>query len=129
MLGIARLKTKQPDAVTITRRPFRNKSDATLRKVMVNVQFDNGSHHNLVFIEYHFDGEEHKIKVQAHGNSKVCVPYLRTFTSTKLALQKELQTHKSIPRAIFKTTQAVGGVASSSCGGAALQKEEIRLSS
>ena len=97
--------------------PFRNKSDDTLRKVLVNIIHPDDSNHNLVFLHYYFTGVDHRIIVKPHQNAKNCVPYLRTFKSTKIALQNSLAATKSVSKALFETTKSVGGVEGSSCAG------------
>ena len=37
---------------------------------------------NLVYVMYSFIGEEHAIKVKPHGNSKINLPFIRTYKST-----------------------------------------------
>ena len=116
--GITSTKDQNPDTLFVTRRPYINKSDKTLHKVLVNVEFSNGDSHQLVFVKYFFDGPGHKVVVKTHGNSKISwVPYTRTFKSTKLALTQEMESTKSVRRAIFNVTKDVGDVDNSICCG------------
>ena len=116
--GIISTKDQNPDTLFVTRRPYINKSDKTLHKVLVDVEFSNGDSHKLIFVKYLFDGPGHKVVVKPHRNSKISwVPYTRTFKSTKLALTKEMETTKSVRRAIFTVTKDVGDVDNSICGG------------
>ena len=60
-------KCQAEDQITVVRRPFVNKSDNTLRKVVVSINDVNGQY-NLVFVKYEFSGASHKIVVKPHGN-------------------------------------------------------------
>ncbi|XP_066917468.1 uncharacterized protein [Clytia hemisphaerica] len=81
------------DMVIVTRRSYVNKSDGTLKRAFVSLSMNNQIH-NLVFLSYKFNGPEHEVKVQKHGNSKAPIPFLRTYTSTR---RKILKSVKSIP--------------------------------
>ena len=52
---ITSTKDKNPDTLFVTRRPYVNKSDKTLHKVPVNVEFSNWDTHKLAFVKYFFD--------------------------------------------------------------------------
>ena len=65
-----RVDDKADGSHQVCRRPYINKSDRSLRKTIVNVITPDGNHHNLVFVKYHFEGnEEHRVQVKPHGNS------------------------------------------------------------
>ena len=68
-------------------------------------------------MSYKFDGELDVINVLPHGNSKSKAPYIRTFKSTKISIQKELKGQKYVQRAMHNVTNNVGGLinVSSSC--------------
>ena len=66
--------------------------------------------HNLVFVQYVFDKDEHEIDVKKHGNSKGNTPYYRTSHQTKEILKQQCGKEKS-PTAIFhESIKNVGGV-------------------
>ena len=119
--------TPKEGTLTVVRRPFKNKSDDTVRKVMVNIINPDGSHFPLVYVHYYFIGPEHDVVVKPHLNSKTSIPYLRTFKSTRVALENEL-TNNQVKKSLFKVTESVGGVEEATCGGALprIHKEEER---
>ena len=104
------------DIVTI-RRTYNNFYDNSLHKIVVSIQYPSDEIFELVFVSYKFDGEPHVINVLPHANSKSKAPYIRTFKSTKISIQKELKGQKSVQRAMHNVTNNVGGLAnvSSSC--------------
>ena len=104
------------DIVTI-RRTYNNFYDNSLHKIVVSIQYPSDEIFELVFVSYKFDGEPHVINVLPHANSKSKAPYIRTFKSTKISIQKELKGQKSVQRAMHNVTNNVGGLVnvSSSC--------------
>ena len=104
------------DIVTI-RRTYSNLSDNSLHKTVVSIRYASDEIFELVFVSYKFDVEPHVINVLPHGNSKSKAPYIRTFKSTKISIQKELKGQKSVKRAMHNVTNNVGGLinVSSSC--------------
>ena len=66
--------------------------------------------HNLVFVQYVFDKNEHQINVAKHGNSKNNAPYYRTSEKTKEKL-KDQCSDKISPTAVFhESIHNEGGV-------------------
>lgn len=67
--------------------------------------------HNLVFVQYVFDGREHEVDVKGHGNTKGHqAAYYRTSHTTKERL-KELCSHGTPPTAAFyESVEEKGGV-------------------
>ena len=118
VLKVSRCNEKTKGRVTVTRRPFKNQSDPTLHKVLVNVTNHDMSNHNIVLLHYYFDGPPHEIEVKPHLNAKINVPYLRTFQSTKEILQETLAQSGSVSKKLFQVTKGAGGVEDGECGGA-----------
>lgn len=54
-----------------------------------------------MLISYNFDGLPHQVIVLPHKNAKYDVAYTRTFKSTKIYLNKQLEDTSSIKRALF----------------------------
>lgn len=79
------------DEYIVTRRPYTNKSDRTVKKTLVSVTLPDKIPYNIVYICYKFNEQEGKIKVKPHGNSKINIPYLRTYPSTSGVLPSRVQ--------------------------------------
>jgi hypothetical protein len=98
----------------VFRRSYVNRSDRSLRKTIVNIVSPDGGNFNLVYVKYVFQGEEHKIKVNPHGNTKSTstIPYLRTYKSTVKKIKEEIESSRAscIKRAVHKVEEAVGGL-------------------
>ena len=105
---------KGSEDVCAVRRTYRNVSDNTLRRVIVQLESETFNH-RVVFISYIFAGDSHRINVLPHGNSKCAASYVRTFKSTKCKLNVEIDKTKSLRRSIFNVTNDVGGLSSASC--------------
>ena len=114
--NVTKINQGNHDIVTI-RRTYNNFSDNSLHKIVLSIQYPSDEIFELVFVSYKFDGEPHVINVLPHANSKSKAPYIRTFKSTKISIQKELKGQKSVQRAMHNVTNNVGGLAnvSSSC--------------
>ena len=56
--------------------------------------------HNLVFVQYVFDKNEHEINVAKHGSFKNDAPYYRTSEKTKEKMKAQCS-NKSSPTAVF----------------------------
>jgi hypothetical protein len=66
--------------------------------------------HSLVYVQYKFDGDEHEVQVDPHGNSKKkSTPYYRTMETTKERLKSITQTTKP-SASIFVDLEEAGGL-------------------
>ena len=114
------IKTEKntPGSIEVIRRPYTNKSDEGLKKVVVCISNSNDQF-PLVFIKYQLTGPPHDITAKPHGNSKnQTSSYTRTFRSTKNLLTKELEKVKPVQRAVFNVHESVGGLEKSQSIGA-----------
>ena len=110
--------TKQADYAegghSVFRRTFVNKSDASLRKTIVNVVRPEGSHHKLVFVRYYFEGApEHRIHLNPHGSAKsgCAIPYLRTYKSTVSKMKTTVDKNRAgLKRVVQQIEDEVGGL-------------------
>ena len=95
------------ETIKVTRRPFINKSDCSLKKTVVNIE-----DFNLVYVVYSFIGEGHAIKVKPHGNSKINLPFIRTYKSTKAKLSAQLSRdiHSNNAKTYFSVSNDIGGI-------------------
>ena len=110
---VTKVEDKLDGSYQVCRRPFINKSDRSLRKTIINVIHPGGHHHSLVFVKYHFEGApEHAVEVKPHGNSsRCCIPYLRTYKSTRNKLKEAVEKqHSGVKRAVHDVGEAVGGL-------------------
>uniref|UniRef100_A0A7M5WL89 Uncharacterized protein n=2 Tax=Clytia hemisphaerica TaxID=252671 RepID=A0A7M5WL89_9CNID len=106
---ITRAEKGTMGSIEVTRRPYKNLSDDSLKKIVVSISSSN-SQYKLVFVRYRFAGDPHTIKVKTHGNSKHQTnPYHKVFKSTKELLSNELFKENSIQRAVFNVRKTVGG--------------------
>lgn len=110
--SVTKVTDRLPGSYQVCRRPYTNKSDRSLKKCIVNVIDPKGSHYNLVYLRYKFEGKEHKIDVKPHGNSTTSkIPYLRTYKSTVAKLKESLiKEDKGIKRVVHEVEEAVGGL-------------------
>ena len=88
---VTKTEKNTPGSIEVIRRPYTNKLDESLKKVVVCISNSNGQF-PLVFIKYKFTGPPHNIILKSHGNLKnQTSSYARTFRSTNHLLTEELE--------------------------------------
>ena len=65
--------------------------------------------HSLVYVQYKFDGDEHEVQVDPHGNSKKnSTPYYRTMETTKKRLKSITENTKPSASILIDLEEAGG---------------------
>ena len=80
---VTKTEKNTPGSIEVIGGTYTNKSDESLRKVVICISNSNGKF-PLVFIKYQVTGAPHVIIAKPHGNSKnQTSSYACTFRSTK----------------------------------------------
>ena len=94
---------------------FKHSTSHDFHRVILFVWLHNGvdeTLHELGFIQYFFDQDEHLVNAPPHGNSKTSIPFHRTCESTKTAIRNQItgQNFISPKAAVHQILKERGGM-------------------